>query len=153
MSTATDADEQTVSIKWSDNFLLGYVPMDELHKEFVELLDLLLQAPEEQVLTLLDALAKHTHEHFELENTWMERTQFPPRQCHMDEHAAVLKSINEVRALVTEKHYENVPSLAQALADWFPGHATHLDSALAHWMCKLSLGGKPVVLRRNIPLR
>ena len=25
---------------------------------------------------------------------------------------------------------------AQALADWFPGHADYLDSALAQWMAK-----------------
>lgn len=153
MNTASIADAQTDSMQWGDNFLLGYDPMDAIHKEFVELLGFLLQASEEQMPALLNALAKHAREHFEAENTWMEETQFPPRQCHMDEHAAVLKSIDQVSALVAEKHYDNVPSLAQALADWFPGHADHLDSALAHWMCKRSLGGKPVVLRRNIPLR
>ena len=42
--------------------------------------------------------------------------------------------------------------LAAALADWFPGHAFHRDSALAHWMVKRSFGGKPVVLRRNLDL-
>jgi hypothetical protein len=41
-------------------------------------------------------------------------------------------------------------SLVQALVDWFPGHAAHLDSALAHWMFKRQFGGKPVVLRRTI---
>jgi hypothetical protein len=40
--------------------------------------------------------------------------------------------------------------LGSELAAWFPGHADYLDSALAHWMCKRTLGGKPVVLRRNI---
>ncbi|MEO7402205.1 MAG: hemerythrin, partial [Burkholderiales bacterium] len=39
--------------------------------------------------------------------------------------------------------------LAKELRDWFPGHAQHLDSALAHWMFKRSYGGKPVVLRRR----
>jgi hemerythrin-like metal-binding protein len=153
MNTAIDADAQPTAMPWGDEFLLGYDPMDTIHREFVELLSLLLEAAPEQMPTLLDAVAQHTQAHFELEDSWMEETQFPPRQCHMDEHAAVLKSIHEVRSLVAQKHYGNVPSLARALADWFPGHATHLDSALAHWMCKRSLGGKPVVLRRNIPLR
>ena len=40
--------------------------------------------------------------------------------------------------------------LTKALVDWFPGHATHLDSALAHWLSKQRFGGKPVVIRRNI---
>ena len=40
--------------------------------------------------------------------------------------------------------------LTKALVDWFPGHATHLDSALAHWLSKQRFGGKPVVIRRRI---
>ena len=32
----------------------------------------------------------------------MEQTQFPPRQCHIDEHTAVLNSVAEVRALLAE---------------------------------------------------
>ena len=40
--------------------------------------------------------------------------------------------------------------LAQALADWFPGHADYLDSALAQWMVKKQLGAIPVVVRKNL---
>ena len=52
------------------------------------------------------------------------------------EHAAVLKSVDEVRALVALSRANPVPSLAAALADKLPRHAHHLDSALATWMCK-----------------
>ncbi len=41
------------------------------------------------------------------------------------------------------------PELIAELADWFPRHTAHLDSALAHWMSKKNFGGKPVVLRRS----
>jgi hypothetical protein len=40
--------------------------------------------------------------------------------------------------------------LAQALADWFPGHADYLDSALVQWMVKKHLGAIPVVVRMNL---
>jgi hemerythrin len=46
-----------------------------------------------------------------------------------------------------------VRDLVEHLADWFPKHADQLDSALAHWMSKNRLGGKPVVLRRGLQLR
>jgi hypothetical protein len=36
------------------------------------------------------------------------------------------------------------------LFEWFPGHADYLDSALAAWMTKQTMGGKPVVFRRSI---
>ena len=40
--------------------------------------------------------------------------------------------------------------LAQSLADWFPGHADYLDSALVQWMVKKQLGAIPVVVRKNL---
>ena len=67
----------------------------------------------------------------------------------MDEHAAVLKSLDEVRALLAQGRPEPVPSLIEALVDWFPGHVHHLDSALAAWMCKRRRDARPVVLRRG----
>ena len=42
-----------------------------------------------------------------------------------------------------------VRELAQALMDWFPGHADYMDSALALWMVKRSHGGAPLVFRRD----
>jgi len=42
-----------------------------------------------------------------------------------------------------------VHDLAQHLLAWFPGHADHMDSALAQWMVRRQHGGAPVVLRRR----
>jgi hemerythrin len=83
----------------------------------------------------------------------METTGFPAAGCHIDEHAAVMKSVHEVHALLSEDRSERAlnatRSLARALIDWFPGHATYLDSALSAWMCKRVYGGKPVVFHRD----
>jgi hemerythrin len=142
----------TKSIHWGDTFLLGHEQLDDVHKEFVTLLGQLQRAPQADIAALLGALALHTREHFEMENTWMRDTEFPPRDCHIDEHAAVMKSIDEVRQRVASGDYDAVQSLADALADWFPGHADYLDAALAQWMCKRRFGGKPVVIRRDLAL-
>ena len=82
----------------------------------------------------------------------MTATGFPGAQCHIDEHAAVLKSVEEVHALVQSGRYDIGRDLAGELARWFPSHADHLDSALAHWMVKRRTGGAPVVVRRNLPI-
>ena len=34
--------------------------------------------------------------HFAAEDEWMRETDFPARDCHIDEHAAVLRSADEV---------------------------------------------------------
>lgn len=135
-------------ILWSDGLRLGYGPMDDTHEEFVQLIANCQGATDDELVELLARLEAHTQEHFEEEDRWMEETDFPPRECHMEQHAAVLKSIREVRALLDQGDRAVARSLVDALADWFPNHATHLDSALAHWMFKRKYGGKPVVIHR-----
>jgi hemerythrin len=123
--------------------------MDEEHREFVEVVKGLLACPGEQMLARLDRFCTHAESHFGTEDRWMTETEFPARECHMAEHAAVLASAREVRALVAAGNHEVGRSLALELARWFPGHADYLDSALAHWMFKRDHGGKPIVLRRR----
>jgi hemerythrin len=142
------ADDKDFS--WNDMFLLGYAPMDEVHREFVDIVNALLNAPDAEVAGHLEAFARHAESHFEQEREWMEKTEFPARGCHVDEHEAVMKSVRGVQEIVAAGNFAEARSLAKALKDWFPGHADYMDSALAAWMSKRSYGGKPVVVRRNV---
>lgn len=139
----------TSTLQWGSHQLLGHASMDDIHQEFVELATRLEQAEDAELPNLLQAMEVHLQQHFAEENQWMEESGFPPRQCHIDEHAAVLKSVAEVREKLDAGDVQICRSLIEALVDWFPGHATHLDSALAHWLSKQRFGGKPVVLRRR----
>jgi len=141
----------TGAASWHGDLRLGFPPMDGIHEEFVQLVDALLGAPDEDMLPALRAVDAHSREHFAAEETWMADTAFPAAACHRDEHAAVLASIAGVTRRVENGDFEAGRRLARALAEWFPGHADYLDSALAHWMCKKLLGGQPVVLRRPVP--
>src|SRR5690606_37298225 len=133
------------TMEWSTDHLLGYAPMDDIHEEFVDLIAQLQAASDDRLPELLGLMEAHLKSHFNQENTWMEQTAFPARKCHIEEHDAVLKSVAEVRLLPSQGNTQVCRELVRALADWFPGHATNLDSALAHWMCKNRLGGKPLV--------
>ncbi|CAN5498160.1 hypothetical protein BH09PSE5_BH09PSE5_29390 [soil metagenome] len=135
---------------WNDTYLLGYGPIDDEHREFVETVHAIQVAADDQVAACLEAFAEHAKGHFEMENAMMVETEFPARDCHIDEHAAVMKSVEQVREVVARGDFNEGRRLAAELERWFPGHADYLDSALAQWMCKRSLGGKPVVIRRNI---
>lgn len=140
------------SFAWHDGMLLGHGPMDAVHEEFVVLVDALLHAADADVPAALASLVRHTQAHFDDEKLWMTETAFPGRECHVAEHEAVLRSLGGVSRRVDAGDLNAARRLARALADWFPGHAEYLDAALAHWLCKLRLGGKPVVLRRHPPL-
>jgi len=138
------------SIIWDDSYLLGFTPMDHVHQEFVTCVAELQQAPASDLDRVLEVLIQHCEGHFEQENNWMRETGFPSSECHINEHAAVLKSVHEVKVQLAMGNVAVCRRLGDELATWFPGHADYLDSALAHWMCKRALGGKPVVLRRSV---
>ena len=134
---------------WTDRYSLGYTSMDDTHREFVTLVDALLTAPDAGLAQALDAFAAHAVAHFEQEDGWMRGTDFPAADCHIDEHAKVLASVREVQQDLAAGNVVLVRELAQALMDWFPGHADYMDSALALWMVKRSHGGAPLVFRRD----
>jgi len=140
------------NISWSDLWLVGFKKLDDDHQGFVNITQRMQETPLHELAALLDQFELFARAHFDLENKMMEDTQFPPRQCHIDEHDAVLKSITEVQALLKQAPNPIAEDLVKELAIWFPGHVIHLDSALSHWMNKQNIGGKPVVVRRSLNL-
>ena len=135
---------------WSDRFLLGHRTIDDTHREFVDCVDALLRASDAEIPAALDAFARHAEAHFAQEDEWLAAPDFPNGgECHIDEHAKVMASVREVQELVAKGEVEIARELAQALMDWFPGHADYMDSALATWLVKKSHDGRPLVLRRK----
>ena len=138
---------------WSDAYALGYPQMDETHHEFVDTVNAMLMATDEDFAAALDVFADHAERHFDQEAEWMNGTNFPAAGCHIDEHNAVMKSVRDVQQLLKgdePRRFEIARGLAEELVRWFPGHADYLDSALSQWMSKRIYGGAPVVIRRNI---
>lgn len=143
------------TMRWTDQYLLGHTAMDSTHQEFVACVAALQTAVDVDLPRHLQDLAAHAVAHFQQEERWMADTAFPAAQCHADEHAAVLKSVREVQALFEPpqpmaRACDVTRQLTQALVDWFPRHADHLDSALSQWLAKRSRGGTPVVLKRGV---
>lgn len=128
---------------------LGDSELDEVHREFAQLIGALADCSAAQMPGTMSALGAHCRSHFGAEDAWMEESDFPARACHQQEHAAVLASIEGVTRRVAAGDIAAGRTLAAALAEWFPAHTIHLDSALVHWRSKRRWGGKPVVLQRR----
>ncbi len=133
-----------------DDHVLGYPQMDATHQEFIDCVAALITAEDAQVVDAFAQLKAHLIMHFDQEKTWMLETQFPASECHINEHNEVLKSVEEVEALLKSGDRLIHKRLAQELQNWFPGHADYLDSALAHWLCKRTFGGAPIVLHKAV---
>jgi hemerythrin-like metal-binding protein len=118
-------------LSWSNDLHTGDSRMDDTHEEFVTMLNQLLATPQDQQLPLYKAFLSHTVEHFAQEDRWMLATGFSADNCHAGQHTTILETMHAV-----EVHYEGgdseiITRLAEALTEWFPGHANSMDAGLA----------------------
>jgi hemerythrin len=131
-------------IEWSDKLVLKVERMDETHREFVEQLNALHAAPEDEFIALLDVFIEHSVAHFEQEQRWMAELNFPPIHCHTNEHEGVLNIMREVRRMVAEGKPQVGRVLTQELAPWFENHAVGMDAMLAFFLRCVEAGVDPM---------
>jgi hemerythrin len=121
-------------MQWNEGLVLDKGMMDDTHREFVDLLNRIADAREEDMLSALDEFIRHTEGHFAQEHRWMEQMAFPPLQCHAREHEGVLETAHEVRRRVASGETRFGQMLARAVAEWFGNHASSMDHVLALYM-------------------
>jgi hemerythrin len=101
----------------------------------------------------LEALRAHAARHFEAEDADLRRMRGGNAQCHIDEHAAVLASLRQVRELLDDAardaaaNERMVAALAAELRRWLPLHVDEMDRALAAFRFRERTGGASVLLR------
>ncbi|MDB5750041.1 MAG: hemerythrin-like metal-binding domain protein [Ramlibacter sp.] len=134
---------------------LGDPALDQDHAHLQELIAQLFDARPEQAASSLDALRAHAARHFAVEDADLLAMQDGNAKCHVDEHAAVLKSLDEVRALLggetmsAEARSALLRRLAVHLRDWLPEHVQQMDAGVAAHRSKRRFGGAPVQIVRR----
>ena len=121
-------------MEWSDELVLDEGVIDDTHKEFVDLLNRMYDAPDDQLLAILDEFIAHTESHFAQEQRWMEELAFPPLSCHVNEHEGVMEITREVRQRTVDGDTRYGKVLAQGIAEWFANHAATMDLMLAQYI-------------------
>lgn len=119
------------ALEWSSALSVGDNRMDHTHAEFVEQLNQLLSASDDQQLPLYTSFLAHTVAHFAQEERWMLATGFAPDNCHATHHATILETMRAVEAHHRQGDAEIITRMAEALAEWFPQHAASMDAGLA----------------------
>jgi hemerythrin-like metal-binding protein len=132
-------------MEWNDTLVLDRGVMDDTHREFIGLLNRLADAPDGEMLGVLDEFIAHTEAHFAQEQRWMEQLSFPPAECHGREHDGVLEIAREVRKRAAAGDTGFGRALAQAVAQWFANHAASMDNVLALYMKEKGLESKQML--------
>ena len=128
---------------------IGHDRLDDDHEEFVAIAVRLRDATGEAVLPAFAALHAHARAHFAMEDELMAPHDFASKECHVDEHAAVLQSFEEVGAALHAGQSALAARFAAQLLAWLPEHVDALDRHLAKFIFFKQTGGAPVLLRRD----
>lgn len=129
--------------------------LDREHAVLAQLIDDLRHACAGSNVVALDALRAHAREHFAQEDEDLRAMAGGNAKCHIDEHAAVLRSLQEVRDVLTDPQSDGpmqqllVKRLSSQLLQWLPAHVQEMDAAVATHRAKSRFGGVPVRLPRH----
>ena len=119
------------TLQWSDSLALDIPFMDDTHREFVDLLALVVNAADEDLLAAWKTLIEHTDDHFAREDQWMQSTRFSASNCHTMQHKVILQVMREGAKRGLTGELGVVRQMANELGIWFPQHAQTMDAALA----------------------
>jgi len=130
-------------IEWQeDNLSVGITSMDDTHREFIDIVNRLGLATDDQFPALFNTLLEHTQQHFQRENIAMEKSGFPPKFIHRNEHLRVLDELKQLAGTIEKGNINTARSfVCHYLPEWFPIHAATMDRALA---CHLKASGTAI---------
>lgn len=121
--------------KTSNAGSIGYVPIDQDHAEFIELLNRLHAASDTDFPVLYQQLYEHTEQHFDRENQLMARHGFPAETEHKGEHQRVLTEFKQFKSRIDKGLIIFGRSfITDRLPQWFEMHVATMDSVLAAYI-------------------
>ena len=128
-----DSDEERPLIEdLGRGLLVGCDDIDDIHREFVRIVNALAVANDREFKRLFFNLVGHTKVHFEFENSMMEHTNFPGRLEHQNEHQRLLAELQGYRDEIEQGDISPARNYVSSyLPGWFQLHVLNMDSTLA----------------------
>ena len=117
-----------------DRILVGFKPIDDLHKEFESILAALNDPVEVDYGAHLLALHEHLLRHCETEENYMLQENYSHYARHKRAHEHLLDSVSDVRRKFDAGDIDSVRKYAADLMNWFAIHASSEDAELAAFL-------------------
>ena len=119
-------------IEWNSAFSVDIQKIDEQHKKFFSLVNILYDAimqgkGEEVVGSVLKELQQYVIFHFKSEVSWMKMFNYPDMNKHKLEHEGAIQKVNKL-VLEYERGNKTVDiELLKFLSDWLQNHILQVD--------------------------
>ncbi|HUN91540.1 MAG TPA: hemerythrin family protein [Burkholderiaceae bacterium] len=117
-----------------DQIMVGFKPIDDLHREFEEILAALNDPGEADYGAHLLALHEHLIRHCATEEQFMLQENYSHYERHRRAHEHLLESVSDVRRRFDGGDIDAVKRYAADLMNWFAIHASTEDRELASYL-------------------
>jgi hemerythrin-like metal-binding protein len=117
-----------------DRLLVGFKPIDDLHREFQDILGALTDPAEADLGRHLLGLHKHLLRHCAIEEEFMRQEDYPHIDRHRRAHQRLLESVADARRRFDCGDIEGTRRYGAELLDWFRIHAQSEDAELAAYL-------------------
>jgi hemerythrin len=129
-----------MTLEWTSALRVGVDQIDEQHQELFRRAERLVHAlkagDRSEVEPLIHYLSDYVVSHFECEERWMAKAEYPALEVHRDAHQRFKDDFAEM----TREYQRKGPTPLVALtvhnwlADWLRQHIGGADVALAQWV-------------------
>lgn len=114
--------------------LVGFKPIDDLHREFEAILEALNDPAEADYGAHLLALHEHLLRHCETEEKFMLQENYSHYERHRRAHEHLLDSVSDVRRKFDAGDIAAVQRYSSDLMNWFAIHASTEDTELVAFL-------------------
>lgn len=125
-------------VEWNNSYALGIQQFDEHHQHLVALLNNIFDAfiaheTTEKLGKILHELLAYCKYHFEEEEQWMRKFDFPFFKEHVLQHEVFSREIEAFQKEFDGGNELIAPGILAYLRDWLIGHILHSDAKLGQF--------------------
>jgi len=119
-------------IEWNEMYSIGIEIIDEQHKKFFSIINILFDAMkegrgDELVLPVLKELQDYVIHHFQSEETWMKMCDYPYIDKHKLEHQDAVKMVNKFVMEYERGKQDVIIDMLKFLSAWLQDHILETD--------------------------
>lgn len=119
-------------VDWTDSFSVNVAEIDKQHQGLVGMLNdfydaVMAKAGDEAISKLIDGMANYTVTHFQTEEKYFDKFNYPETAAHKKEHADFVEKVQEVQAKLKSGRMVVPLEISNFLKTWLSKHILGSD--------------------------
>lgn len=126
-------------LEWHDGLNIGVPELDAQHRDLIRMINAILESlkkgsQEEAVDKLLIQLREYTVHHFNSEEKYMERIEYPDLNRHRQIHKQLKDRVKFLQSARFRKERVEWSEMKELLLGWLINHILHEDYKIAQYV-------------------